>query len=82
MRIEDRPVGEALEGKAAPVQANYFFVGLIRDEAMLKRNLELLKGRPWIDVPMRLNSGKIAKITFEKGPQGERLLQEALDAWK
>ncbi len=82
LRIEDRPVGEALEGKAAAVTTNYFIVGLIRDEAMTARNLDLLRTRPWIDVPMRLSSGKIAKVTFEKGAQGERLLAEALAAWQ
>lgn len=82
MRQEERPVGEALEGRAAPVQANYFFVGLIRDATMTAHNLELLKTRAWIDVPMRLSSGKIAKLTFEKGALGDRLLDQALEAWK
>ena len=81
MRVEDRPVGEALEGKPAPVTPNYFFVGLIRDDVMTSRNLELMKTRAWVDIPMRLTSGRIAKITFEKGQQGERLLADALAAW-
>ena len=82
MRIEDRAVGDALEGRTAPVTQNYFFVGLIRDDNLTARNLELLKGRAWIDVPMKLTSGRIAKITFEKGALGERLLGDALEAWK
>ena len=68
--------------RTAPVTQNYFFVGLIRDENLTARNLELLKGRAWIDVPMKLTSGRIAKITFEKGALGERLLGDALEAWK
>ena len=82
MRIEDRPVGDALEGRAAVVTQNYFFIGLIRDQNLTSRNLDLLRTRAWIDVPMKLTSGKIAKITFEKGPTGERLLNEAFEARK
>ena len=82
MRVEERPVGDALEGRPAVVTQNYFFVGLIRDDALTTRNLELIRTRNWIDVPMKLTSGKIAKVTFEKGAAGERLLAEALEAWK
>ena len=82
MRVEDRPVGEPLEGRPAPVTSNYFLVGLIREEALTTRNIDLLRNRGWVDIPMRLTSDKIAKITFEKGAVGERLMAEALDAWK
>lgn len=82
MRSEERPAGDSLEGRPAAVTANYFLVGLIRDPVITARNLDLLKSRAWMDVPIKLESGRIAKLTFEKGVQGERLLNEALAAWQ
>ena len=33
-------------------------------------------------IPMLLSDQRIAKITFEKGAVGERVINEALEAWK
>ena len=41
----------------------------------------MLRSREWIDIPIRLTSGKIAKLTFEKTAAGQRDLQEAIAAW-
>jgi hypothetical protein len=44
-------------------------------------NTDLIRRLQWIDIPMLLDSGKIAKLTFEKSDSGQRDLNEALDAW-
>ena len=82
MRKEDTPAGDALAGVPAPILRNFFLVGLSRGEAQVSRNLDLLRNRGWIDIPMLLSDQRIAKITFEKGTAGERVINEALDAWK
>ena len=81
MRIEDSPTGAPLAGAPVPIMPNYFLVGLSNNDQMSARNMELLRDRSWIDIPMALGSGRIAKLTFEKGPSGERAITQALQAW-
>jgi hypothetical protein len=82
MRKEDTPAGDALTGVPAPILRNFFLVGLTRGDAAAARNIDLIRTRGWIDIPMLLSDQRIAKITFEKGAAGERVINEALEAWK
>ena len=81
LRQEDSPSGEALAGVTVPVVQNSFLVGLSPGNAETV-NLKQLKDMQWIDVPMLLASGKIAKLTFEKGAAGERDINEAIAVWQ
>jgi len=81
MRQDDTPKGEPLLGVPVPIMENSFLIGLSRGAAEAT-NLQLIKGRPWFDVPMRLDNGKIAKLTFEKGTSGARALEEAFASWQ
>ena len=81
MRIEDSPTGAPLAGAPVPIMPNYFLVGLSNNDKMSARNMELLRDRSWIDIPMALSSGRIAKLTFEKGPSGERAIAQAIQGW-
>lgn len=81
MRREDTATGEALSGIPVTIMENSFLIGLTRGTAEAG-NLDLLRSREWIDVPMLLANGKIAKLTFEKGPTGVRAITDALAAWK
>ncbi|MGH6800553.1 MAG: hypothetical protein ACRECZ_03890, partial [Methylocella sp.] len=73
MRREDNPTGESLKGITVPITENSFLVGLARGQAEAS-NLDLLRSREWLDVPVVLANGHIAKLTFEKGPSGQRAL--------
>ena len=66
----------------APILRNYFLVGLTRGDMAVGRNVDLIRNRGWFDVPMLLTDQRIAKITFEKGSAGERIINEAFDTWK
>ncbi|MGC2350720.1 MAG: hypothetical protein WA553_12875, partial [Methylocella sp.] len=81
MRREDSPSGESLKGITVPVTENSFLVGLSRGDAEAF-NLDLLRSRQWLDVPMVLANGHIAKLTFEKGPSGQRALDDAMASWQ
>ena len=73
---------DPLVGVIAKITQNMFLIGLNNDPVMRTRNLEFLKARSWLDIPMRLSDGRIAKITFEKGIAGERVIADALAAWR
>jgi hypothetical protein len=81
MRREDSATGESLKGITVPVMENSFLVGLTRGDAEAS-NLDLLRSREWLDVPMVLANGHIAKLTFEKGPSGQRALDDAIASWQ
>ncbi len=81
LRQEDSPSGEALAGVTVPVVQNSFLVGLSPGNAE-SVNIKQLRDLQWIDVPMLLSNGKIAKLTFEKGASGDRDLGEAITAWQ
>ena len=80
MRLEDSASGEPLDGVTVPIVENSFLAGLSPGNAE-SANLQLLNSRQWIDIPMVLANGKIAKLTFEKTEAGQRDLTEAIAAW-
>jgi hypothetical protein len=82
MRRDDPPSQDALSGVRVKISDSYFLVGLNRGDAELAHNIDLVANRGWFDFPMLLNDDRIAKLTFEKGADGERIVNEALAAWK
>ena len=56
-------------------------MALTQSEAITKRNVDAMLARGWIDIPMKLTDGRLAKITLEKGAPGERIFKEAFERW-
>jgi len=81
MRQEDTPVGDTLAGITVPIVENSFLVGLARGEAEAA-NLERLRSREWLDVPMVLANGLSAKLTLEKGSSGQKVFNDAIASWQ
>jgi hypothetical protein len=81
MRKEDSPTGEALSGVPVPIMENVFLVGL-SPGTFEAQNLTSIKANQWIDVPMLLANGRIAKLTFEKGTAGQRAIDDAVASWQ
>jgi hypothetical protein len=63
------------------VTSGYFLVGLSAVDSDMQRNLQLLKERPWFDIPIVYNNGRRAILAIEKGTPGERAFEEAFKAW-
>ncbi len=82
MRRDDPPAADALLGVRVKINDNYFLIGLNRADADVARNVDEIANRGWFDFPMQLSDDRIAKLTFEKAPDGEKALTEALAAWK
>jgi predicted fused transcriptional regulator/phosphomethylpyrimidine kinase len=71
-----------LAGMSVKVAENFFLVGLTAADADRKRNIELLKQRPWVEVPVMFADAKRAFVLFDEGAEGKRVLAEAFDAWE
>ena len=82
MRKSDATTGDSLSGVRVKISDSYYLVGLTRSDADAAHNLALLATRSWMDFPLLLNDERIAKLTFEKGDAGDRVIAQALDAWK
>jgi hypothetical protein len=73
--------GIPLAGLAVKVTTNFFLIGLSSADDAVQRNIQLLKDRPWFDIPIVYGDGQRAIIAIEKGTPGERSFAEAFAAW-
>jgi hypothetical protein len=73
--------GAPLAGLAMKSEASLFTIRLATAETERQRNLQLLKERPWFDVPVIYQNGRRAILAIEKGPSGEEAFEAALKAW-
>jgi hypothetical protein len=75
--------GVALNGVSVQVSDRFFLIGLASGvEADMKRNVELLKEKSWVDIPVVYGDGKRALVAFERGRDGTRALADAFAAWE
>ena len=81
MREENAPNGARLLGLAATIADNNFLAALAQGETVVPRNVELIRTRPWLDIPFQLANGLYGKLVIEKGQPGERIVNDALAAW-
>jgi hypothetical protein len=81
MKQAEQTRGAPLAGLAVKVTSGFFLVGLSAVEADMQRNLQLLKERPWFDIPIVYNNGRRAILALEKGNPGEKAFEEAFKAW-
>jgi hypothetical protein len=81
MKADESGRGTPLAGLAVKVTNGYFLVGLSAVEIDVQRNIEMLKQRDWVDIPLVYTSGKRAILSLEKGTPGQRAFEEAFRAW-
>jgi hypothetical protein len=82
MRKEDSTAAEALTSVKVKISDTYFLIALAKGESDTARNLDLMQTRSWFDFPLLLNDDRIAKIVFQKSPEGQAMLEKAFEAWK
>jgi clan AA aspartic protease (TIGR02281 family) len=74
--------GIPLVGLAVKVTTNFFLIGLSSINSDMQRNIQLLKERPWFDIPIVYGDGQRALIAVEKARAGESAFAEAFAAWE
>jgi hypothetical protein len=82
MRKEDSTAAEALTSVKVKISDTYFLIALAKGDSDTARNLDLMQTRTWFDFPLLLNDDRIAKVVFQKSPEGQAMLEKAFDAWK
>jgi hypothetical protein len=81
MKQSEQARGTPLAGLAVKVTNGFFLIGLSAVEADQQRNIQLLKERPWFDIPIVYTNGGRAILALEKGTPGERAFADAFAAW-
>ena len=81
MKPAEQTRGIPLAGSAAKVTNGYFLIGLSAVETEKERNIQMLKERAWLDIPVVYNNGRRAILAVEKGVSGERVFEQAFAAW-
>ncbi|HXX04660.1 MAG TPA: hypothetical protein VEJ37_10025 [Xanthobacteraceae bacterium] len=82
MKQSEQARGTPLAGLAVKVTNGFFLIGLSATDTDVQRNIELLKERPWFDIPIVYTNGGRAILAMEKGPPGDRAFAEAFAAWE
>ncbi len=82
MKQSEQARGTPLAGLAVKVTNNFFLVGLSAVATDMQRNIQLLKERPWFDIPVVYTNGGRAILAMEKGPPGDRAFNDAFAAWE
>jgi hypothetical protein len=82
LKNEEGTRGTPVAGVPVPVRDNLFLLGLSNLPGDIERNTDLLTKRSWFDLPLRFTSGQRAILSFEKGPSGEGVLNEAFRLWR
>jgi hypothetical protein len=81
MKTGEQARGIPLAGLAVKVTNGYFLIGLSAVDIDKQRNVQMLKDRDWLDIPIVYTSGKRAILAIEKGTPGQRVFDEAFRAW-
>jgi hypothetical protein len=81
MKTGEQARGVPLAGLAVKVTNGYFLIGLSAVDIDKQRNIQMMKDRDWLDIPIVYTSGKRAILAIEKGSPGQRAFEEAFRAW-
>ena len=82
MKQGEQARGVPLAGLAVKVTPGFYMIGLSNMDADKDRNMQLLKGRPWIDIPVVYSNNRRAILAVDKGAPGERAFADAFEAWQ
>jgi hypothetical protein len=82
MKQAEQTQGTALAGASVKVTTGYFLIGLSAAGPEKERNIQLLKERPWFDIPIVYSNNRRAILAMEKGAPGERAFAQAFAAWE
>ena len=81
MKSAENQRGVPLAGTSVKVTTGFFLIGFSVTEDNVSRNVNLLKERPWLDLPIVYDSGRRAILAVEKGETGIAAFTTAFAAW-
>jgi hypothetical protein len=81
MKRTEQDRGDPLIAVPAKITDDFHMIALNDFAEAAKVNMELLRSRSWIDIPITYRNGRRALLTLEKGASGTEVFNKALQAW-
>lgn len=81
MKSTEQDRGNALIAVPAKITDDFHMIALNDFPEARKTNLELLRTRDWIDIPVSYRNGRRALLTLQKGADGKSAFDTALREW-
>ncbi|CAN7511254.1 hypothetical protein LJR030_005248 [Rhizobium sp. LjRoot30] len=81
MKQTEQDRGNALIAVPAKITDDFHMIALNDFPEARASNLELLRTRGWIDMPITYRNGRRALLTLEKGEPGNDAFNKAVQAW-
>ncbi|MDL2405311.1 hypothetical protein PY650_06505 [Rhizobium calliandrae] len=82
LKATEQDRGDPLIAVPAKVTDDVYMVALNDFPDARKTNLDLLKSRNWMDIPVVYRNGRRALLTMEKGPTGTDDFNKAIAEWQ
>ncbi len=82
MKDKEQEQGDPLVAVPAKITDYFHMVALNAFADAVKNNLNLLKTRDWIDIPVTYSNGRRALLTLQKGPEGQKVFDEVISSWQ
>ncbi|AYG60170.1 hypothetical protein QD460_21460 [Rhizobium jaguaris] len=82
LKATEQDRGDPLIAVPAKVTDDVYMVALNDFPDARKTNLDLLKSRNWMDIPVVYRNGRRALLTMEKGPTGTDAFNKAIAEWQ
>ncbi len=81
MKQTEQDRGNALVAVPAKITDDFHMIALNDFPDAQRTNLELMRTRNWIDIPLAYRNGRRALLTLQKGPDGVKAFDEAIREW-
>lgn len=81
MKDKEQEQGNPLIAVPAKITDYFHMIALNAYDDAVKTNLDLLKNRDWIDIPMTYSNGRRALLTLQKGPEGQKVFDDVISSW-
>ncbi|WP_018235514.1 hypothetical protein [Ensifer sp. BR816] len=81
MKRTEQDRGDPLIAVPAKITDDFHMIALNDFAEAVGSNIELLRSRSWIDIPITYRNGRRALLTLEKGASGTEAFTKAMQAW-
>lgn len=81
MKRTEQDRGDALIAVPAKITDDFHMIALNDFPEAIAKNIDLLRTRSWIDIPITYRNGRRALITLDKGTAGAEAFDKVMKAW-
>ncbi|MCM2290980.1 hypothetical protein NAC44_01390 [Allorhizobium sp. BGMRC 0089] len=81
MKATEQDRGDPIVAVPAKITDDTFMIAFNDFPDVVKRNIDMLRQRQWIDIPISYNNGRRALITLDKGTVGQQIFDKVINEW-